>query len=130
MLLQSFNPYGQKLFSQKGYLEQITEVEFLNKEAKVDLPNFQDNYLNYAYNSWGSRHFRLLCIPNTSGISYSFLQNSLPYLEQCRVKNLKKPCKFSLRLSTKCVRHYFKKYEDRKEKSRNSLFLRRNNNGT
>lgn len=40
-----------KLFSQKGYLEQITEVEFLNKEAKVDLPNFQDNYLNYAYNS-------------------------------------------------------------------------------
>lgn len=33
-------------------------------------------------------------------------------------------------MSTKCVRYYLKKYEDRKEKSQNSLFLRRNNNGT
>lgn len=37
-----------KLFSLRGYLEQITEVEFLNKEAKFDFPHFQYSCPNYA----------------------------------------------------------------------------------
>lgn len=96
-----------KLFSQKGYFEQITEVEFLNDEAKFDFPNSQDSYPHYAYSSLGSRYLRVLYTSNTSRILCSFLRNGLPYLEKYWVKNLKKPCKFSLRLSTKCVRYYF-----------------------
>lgn len=79
-----------------------------------------------------ARNLEVLHTSNMSGILCSVLieiENGLLYLEHHRVR-LKKPCKFSLRLSTKCVRYYFRKYDDRKKMSQNSLFLRRNNNDT
>lgn len=119
-----------KLFSQRGYVEQITEVEFWNKEATFDFPSFQHSYLNYASISLGARDFRILCTSHTPGIFCSLLQNGLPYLEKHWVENLKKPCQISLRLSTKCVRYYFWKIGRQERKITEQLFLKRNNNGT